>query len=181
MHVESFSDASRGGMFALPSYANDAFPTSPSLSTVSASHGCKSRSRLVTATHDSEGSALAHHQTALTERRGPYWATRGGGSKESKAIKERNNEGNGKRRGPKARALKAIPIPPARGTSSVATPTSPATELRRDANAGASILHKACESGWWEWSQGSTLIFLALASGGAMTSGTRWDGGLPKI
>jgi hypothetical protein len=45
--------------------------------------------------------------------------------------------------------LPQLPLPPA----------SPATELLRDANAGASILHKACESGWWEWSQGSTLIF----------------------
>jgi hypothetical protein len=74
--------------------------------------------------------------------------------------KEKEKQGKGKRRGPKARGAESIPILPSRGTLSVPSPTSPATELLRDANAaGSSVLHKICNSSWWDWSQGSTLFF----------------------
>jgi hypothetical protein len=68
-------------------------------------------------------------------------------------------------RGPKARGAKSIPIPPLRGMSSVPSSTSPATELLRDTNAGSSVLHKICNSSWWDWSQGSTLIFWQWPAG----------------
>jgi hypothetical protein len=67
-------------------------------------------------------------------------------------------KGKGKRRG--ARGINTtIPDLPSRGTSSVPAPTSPSMELLRDANAGASVLGKLCNSTWWDWSRGSTLIF----------------------
>jgi hypothetical protein len=79
--------------------------------------------------------------------------------------KEKEKEGKGKRRGPKARGAKSIPILPSRRTLSVPSPNSPATELLREANAGSSVHHKICNSTWWDWFQGSTLIFLRWPTG----------------
>jgi hypothetical protein len=46
-----------------------------------------------------------------------------------------------------------------RDTSSVPAPTSPETELLRDATVGTSVLSKICNSDWWSWNRGSTLAF----------------------
>jgi hypothetical protein len=46
-----------------------------------------------------------------------------------------------------------------RDTSSVPPPTSPETELLRDATVGTSVLSKICNSDWWSWNRGSTLAF----------------------
>jgi hypothetical protein len=50
----------------------------------------------------------------------------------------------------------------------------PATDLLRDANAGQRVLSQMCNCSWWDWSQGSTLLFWRWPSGEQRRAS--WDG-----